>query len=225
MRSWCPWLAMVRRGGAGEITGGSSDRLAGSDCERVVYCTARVDGATSPSAHADQDVYLKALRASQSVQRIEYGNYVARTKNALLAREDPKTGKPIVLASQWPVMIQDSAGHDIRNARFMVSYLHLEEKGSDVNVASHLLIDVLTNAIDAAVVISNDSDLALPVRTARDRVPLGMINPRDGYFAGDLTGHPTDGVGNHWWRKLQMADYHSHQLPNPAGGFNRPSGW
>ena len=38
-----------------------------------------------------------------------------------------------------------------------------EEKGSDVNVATHLLVDVLTGAIDAAIVISNDSDLALPI--------------------------------------------------------------
>ena len=52
-----------------------------------------------------------------------------------------------------------------------------------------------------------------------------MINPRDGYFAGDLTGQRTDGVGNHWWRKLQAVDYCNHQLPNPAGGFNKPGGW
>jgi len=197
----------------------------GAKVERVVYCTARVDAVTNPSAHADQDVYLKALLASQSVQWIEYGNYVARTKKALIATDHPITRKPVILASQWPVMIQDSAGRNVRDARFMVSYLHVEEKGSDVNVASHLLIDVLTGEVDAAVVISNDSDLALPVRTARGRVPLGMINPRDGYFAGDLTGERTDGVGNHWWRKLQAVDYCNHQLPNPAGGFNKPGGW
>jgi hypothetical protein len=34
-----------------------------------------------------------------------------------------------------------------------------EEKGSDVNVAAHLLVDVLAGGFDAAVVISNDSDL------------------------------------------------------------------
>jgi hypothetical protein len=49
----------------------------------------------------------------------------------------------------------------------MVSYANREEKGSDVNVASHLLVDVLTDRIDAAVVISNDSDLRFPVQFAR----------------------------------------------------------
>jgi len=41
-----------------------------------------------------------------------------------------------------------------------------EEKGSDVNVATHLLLDALAQppAMDAAIVISNDSDLELPVR-------------------------------------------------------------
>jgi hypothetical protein len=32
----------------------------------------------------------------------------------------------------------------VTDAVFMVSYAHREEKGSDVNVASHLLVDVLS---------------------------------------------------------------------------------
>ena len=40
----------------------------------------------------------------------------------------------------------------------MVSVARREEKGSDVNVATHLLIDACDNNIEAAVVISNDSD-------------------------------------------------------------------
>lgn len=59
----------------------------------------------------------------------------------------------------------------------MVSVARREEKGSDVNVASHLLIDIFEQRVDAAVVISNDSDLALPVRHARQRVPVGLVNP------------------------------------------------
>ena len=197
----------------------------GATVEKVVYCTARVDAVTNPSAHADQAVYLNAVTASSSVDWIEYGTYVARTKRGLVAVEDPKSRKPVIQRSAWPLMVQDASGSDVPNARFMVSYLHLEEKGSDVNVASHLLVDVLTGAVDAAVVISNDSDLALPIRTARERVPVGMVNPRGGYFAGDLTGNKTDGVGNHWWRKLRDADFRAHQLPDPANGYRRPVGW
>jgi hypothetical protein len=112
--------------------------------ERIVYCTARVDAVTNPSAHADQDVYLKALVAAGSVDWIEYGNYVARTKTGLLATDDPTTRKPVVTNSAWPIMVKDATGQSVPNARFMVRYLHLEEKGSDVNVASHLLLDVLS---------------------------------------------------------------------------------
>ncbi|HET6915586.1 MAG TPA: NYN domain-containing protein [Acidimicrobiales bacterium] len=197
----------------------------GSTLTSVVYCTARIDGRTNPSAHADQDIYLKALRAHGAVDHIEYGNYVARTKAGLLATEDPRTKRPVVHTSNWPVMIRDSHGKGVRDAKFMVRYLHLEEKGSDVNVASHLLLDVLSASVDAAVVVSNDSDLAFPIKAARSRVPVGLVNPRDGYTAGDLTGSKGDGVGGHWWWRLKAITYKNNQLPDPAGGFRRPTGW
>jgi uncharacterized LabA/DUF88 family protein len=60
----------------------------------------------------------------------------------------------------------------------MVSYANREEKGSDVNVAAHLLLDVLRGAVDGALVISNDTDLRFPVEQARQHVPIGVINPR-----------------------------------------------
>ena len=39
----------------------------GAQVERVVYCTARIDGVSNPSGQLDQDVYLKALVAAGSV--------------------------------------------------------------------------------------------------------------------------------------------------------------
>lgn len=192
--------------------------------EKVEYCTARVDAVTNPSAHSDQDIYLKALLAVNSVDHIEYGNYVARTKKGLLAHD--VKGKPVLATSDWPVMVQDQSQKAVKDARFMVQYLHLEEKGSDVNVASHLLIDVLSGGVDAAVVISNDSDLAFPIREARKLVPVGVVNPRNvGHTAGDLKCDKTFGVGNHWWDRLGPADFFTSQLPDPAGRYTRPPGW
>jgi hypothetical protein len=86
-------------------------------------------------------------------------------------------------------------------------------------------MDTLTGQVDAIVVISNDSDLKLPVHLARERVPVGHVNPQGGLFAGGLTGKPTDGVGNHWWRKLGAQDYERHQLPDPVSGYTKPRGW
>jgi hypothetical protein len=191
---------------------------------RIVYCTARIDGATNPSGQADQDVYLKALLATRSVDHIEYGYYVARVKTAPLAVKD-RAGRPQLVHPQWPVMIQDGDRSPVGKAAFMVSYANREEKGSDVNVASHLLLDVLAGQVDGALIISNDSDLRFPVQQARKRVPVGLVNPSPTQLAGALKDHRHAGVGRHWWRQLTSADFKAHQLPSPAGGYRRPKGW
>lgn len=92
-----------------------------------------------------------------------------------------------------------------------------EEKGSDVNVAAHLLLDVLGGAVDAALVVSNDSDLRFPVEQARLHVPVGLVNPSRNYLAGDLRGDPAVGARRYWWARLSAADLRNHQLPDPAG--------
>jgi len=193
---------------------------------RVIYCTAVIDAASNPSGFNDQDVYLKALQAASSIDHVEYGYYVARVKYAPLAiRAQSRSGNPQLVNPQWPIMVQDAQGNAIPDATFMVSYAHREEKGSDVNVASHLLVDVLTSQVDAAVVISNDSDLKFPIAHARTRVPVGLVNPSSNYLAGALRGRPSDGVGGHWWRQLAAADLYACQLASPIGNFSRPGGW
>ena len=54
-----------------------------------------------------------------------------------------------------------------------------EEKGSDVNLATHLLNDAHNKDFDIAVMITNDSDLLEPMRIVRDELhlPVGIINP------------------------------------------------
>jgi hypothetical protein len=196
----------------------------GAHIERIVYCTARIDGATNPTGHREQDVYLKALRAGGIVDHIEYGHYVARVKKAPLATEDNRH-RPVLTTANWPVMVQDHAGKPVHRARFMVSYAYREEKGSDVNVASHLLIDVLGGSVDAALIISNDSDLRFPVEVARSKIPVGTVNPSRAWLAGDLKGARSDGVGRHWWVQLTAGDFRNHQLPDPCGGYTKPPPW
>lgn len=77
-----------------------------------MYCTARIDTASNPSGHADQDVYLKALLAAGSVGHVEYGTYVARVKTAPLAVKDADD-RPRLVGPDWPLMIQD--GHGARS--------------------------------------------------------------------------------------------------------------
>ena len=191
---------------------------------RVVYCTARIDPTGNSSGAADQDVYLKALLAARSVDVIEHGYYVSRVKRAPLATPDRK-GRPVLTRSCWPVMVRNGVGDDVPDAGFMVSYAYREEKGSDVNVAAHLLLDALAGAIDAAMVISNDSDLRFPIQRARERLPLGTVNPTASYTAGALRGAPGDGVGGHWWRQLAASDCIANQLPDRVGAYTKPPGW
>jgi hypothetical protein len=122
-------------------------------------------------------------------------------------------------------MIKDATDGNVPNAHFIVSHARREEKGSDVNVASRLLLDLFTSQIEAAVVISNDSGLRLPIQEVRQRIPVGTVNPSKNYLAGQLMGKPSDGVGNHWWRQLKKAEFTAHQLPDPAGGHVKPAGW
>lgn len=55
----------------------------------------------------------------------------------------------------------------------------IEEKGSDVNLASLLLADGFRGKYEAAVVLSNDSDLMLPIHivTRELGLPVGLLNP------------------------------------------------
>jgi NYN domain len=201
-------------------------RWQGAIIARVVYCTAVIDAASNPSGYTEQNIYLKALTAARSVDHIAYGTYVARVKYAPLAVRAPtRSRNPQIVHPQWPIMVQDAHGKPIPDATFMVSYADREEKGSDVNVASHLLVDVLTNAVDAVIIISNDSDLQFPISYARRRVPVGLINPSPNYLAGALRGQPTEGVGSHWWHGLSVIDLRACQLPDPVASFGRPAGW
>ena len=46
-----------------------------------------------------------------------------------------------------------------------------EEKMTDVNIASQLLVDAFDDRYDTAIIMSGDSDLTTPVRRVRERFP------------------------------------------------------
>jgi hypothetical protein len=184
---------------------------------RVIYCTARISGATNPSGQRDQDIYLRALVAANAVDAIEYGYYVSRVAKGPLAVEGHR-GQPVLTTAQWPVMVRDASDSPITNATFMVKTARREEKGSDVNVAAHMLLDLLHQRVDAAVVVSNDSDLAFAVAEARDLVPVGLINPSPRPPAAKLDVRSTRGVRGHWWYKLTSADLTGARCQTQSAG-------
>src|SRR5260370_3945400 len=62
-----------------------------------------------------------------------------------------------------------------------------EEKRSDVNLATYLLVDGFRGAYDLAVVVSDDSDLRLPIEMVVNELhlPVWVLNPQQGR-AGEL---------------------------------------
>ncbi len=199
----------------------------GSTIDRVVYCTARVNDPSDPSQTQRQDFYLKALRRHGAVDLIEEGYYSSWAKESVMTVEPSGTRMPTALRDPQALF---GWSHDLQVRRdahgvLLATVRKREEKGSDVNVATHLLVDILERRVDAAIVMSNDSDLALPLSIARMHVPVGLLNPSKRHLAGALSGKATEGAGQHWWIRLDPNDVKQCQLPDPVGGISRPVGW
>ena len=221
-RGW-RWLGLRQL--SERLIAGRCDWIArGAILERVVYCSTFIDGRSNEGGRRRQGAYVEALRTKGSFDHFEEGRFVSRVRHGLLATLNER-GKPMITESGWPIRVQDHRGHPVRRARFMVSYLNHEEKGSDVNVATHLLVDVLSERVDAVILVSNDSDLKVPIQVAREKVPVGIVNPSSAHLAGDLRGKRSEGVGSHWWYQLTKKDFYSCQLPERVGKYRRPSGW
>jgi hypothetical protein len=60
-----------------------------------------------------------------------------------------------------------------------VRVIKTEEKGSDINIAAHMINDGYKGLYQVAILVSNDSDLVEPVRMVRQdlRLPVGILNP------------------------------------------------
>lgn len=197
--------------------------------DRVVYCTARVNPTPmDPDLPKRQETFVNALRASGSVDWVEYGLFLDKVKTRPLAlRGTGKKRKPVLVTAKPPVLVKDANDRRVTDAVFMVTVADREEKGSDVNVATHLLLDALQTppAMEAAIVISNDSDLKLPIAEVRRRLPVGIVNPGRGFTAGALQHDPATDVPGQWDRQLTFADFAAHQLPDPSGAFTKPASW
>lgn len=102
--------------------------------------------------------------------------------------------------------------------------LKTEEKGSDVNLAAHLLRDAYRKDCDCAVIVSNDSDLLMPIRMAKSDCGLviGMVLPRpqgsvELKSLADFTIHPREHV--------LAASQFPATFPDAHGVLHKPQGW
>lgn len=149
-----------------------------------------------------QATYLRALDTI-SILAIHYGQF-----------RDRQIFRPLVTR--------------IPNYPRIVEIWNTEEKGTDVNLASHLLMDGFDGSYEQAIVISNDADLALPIQMVRDRLrlPAGIVNPNLDPRAStpkELTDSAT------FIRRLRPATLRNCQFPpqlqDSTGIITKPAGW
>jgi hypothetical protein len=171
-----------------------SQSPAAFEIAHVRYFTAHVKPAYWAKAKR-QKKFLRALRAKGVT--VHKGKYETRESQYPL-RDDPST---------------------------MVWVLRTEEKQSDVNLASYLLLDALvTKEIEAAIVVSNDSDLVFPVKTLRSEgFPVGILNPhpeRPGAELRDIAS---------FYRLAKVSKVLAAQMPEEItdehGAFHCPPRW
>lgn len=69
--------------------------------------------------------------------------------------------------------------HPVGGGPRFADVLKTEEKGSDVNIATYMLVDAFRGDCDQLVVVTNDSDLAEPIRIINKElgIPVGVFNP------------------------------------------------
>lgn len=130
--------------------------LPNNDITAIKYFTAKVSARPNdPQQPARQQAYIRALETIPCV-KIIYGHYLSHTVTARLSAP-PANGSPYV------------------------RIIKTEEKGSDVNLAAHLLHDAHMDRFDIAVVISNDSDLLEPIKMVRAELnkQVGVLNPHE----------------------------------------------
>lgn len=165
----------------------SARLLPGHAVVAVKYYTARVSvikGDHGPQQR--QQVYLRALETLPRVY-MHYGHFLVHKVRLPLAT--PR-----------------------KSGSSMAWVLKYEEKGSDVNLATHLVADGYEGRYDTAVVISNDSDLAEPIKQVKETLGLqvGIFNP-----------HPKKrrsaklaSVGPDFHRQLNRSNVRASQFPD-----------
>ncbi len=198
-----------------------------SSINKFVYCTAMRTRDGNPSSQKDQEIYISALAEKYPNMRTEFGYYVPRVKSGYLVdggKRPQKIEAELELSEAGKFNLSKSK-EPYLSPFIRASISTFEEKGSDVNIAAHLLFDVFNKNIDAAIVISNDSDLRLPLHMARQKIHVGLLNPTPRPTNEALQGESDFGVGRHWWHKITQSEIRSAQLPMNVNGFGIPDGW
>lgn len=169
----------------------------GNNICSIKYFTARVRGTPrDPDQPIRQAVYFRALRTISDLTLI-YGHFLTNPKTMPLTGSNP---------TKW------------------VKVDKTEEKGSDVNLATHLLVDAFNNEYDIALLISNDSDLAEPLRVIKEdfHKTILLLSPFKTY-SKKLAQHSDfkKRIPAHILKRCQFPE----KLIDVGGEFHKPRAW
>ena len=169
----------------------------GDTVAMVRYFTARVSARSGdPDAPRRQQILFNALKIVPNFE-IHYGRFLPKKKM-----------RPLVSTGKF-VEVHDT-----------------EEKGSDVNLATHLLNDGWRKRYQVALVFSQDTDLIEPIRIVAQELGLkvGLV-----WLDG---GRPNKHLASaaSFVRDLRQSDLAASQFPNPivlsdGKELHRPARW
>lgn len=128
--------------------------LPNDEIAEVAYFTANIKrDPEDPAAQDRQRLYHRALQTIPNLE-VFLGRYISKRVRGELVDAAP----------------------DERSRRTVLTY---EEKGTDVNLATRLLLDGFNRRYESAAVISNDGDLKMPIQVVREELGLHVtvVNP------------------------------------------------
>ena len=168
---------------------------------RVCYFIARLDARPgNPGQAQRQLIYLRALATLPGLDAY-YGVFRSGVKRRPLVA--PVPGLPA------HVLVRDS-----------------EEKGSDVNLATRLLVDGFNWEYEQAVVVSNDADFAGAMRYVRDDLGLRvtLVNPDSRNTSPRELANAATYVKRLWKSHLRRSQFHD-TMADEVGVISKPAGW
>jgi hypothetical protein len=191
--------------------------LPGQSVQDIRYFTAKVNlDPSDPGQIVRQETYIRALRTIPNLT-IKEGFFLTKPSNKKrvypLYGPDPKIPNP---------------------ANPPVAVWKVEEKGSDVNIATSMLLDAAAGRFDEAWVITNDSDLAWPIYMVRKtyRLRVGVFKPeRPASYPSKLFRPDSKSLihAARWFRRIEephlAASQFPAQLADGNGVFYKPSRW
>lgn len=169
--------------------------------DRIRYFTARVSPrAGDPDAPKRQQAYLSALSSLPELS-VHYGRFLPKTK-----------WRPVV--------------HPVWNPHVLIEIHDTEEKGSDVNLAAHLLNDGWRDRYDVALVMSQDTDLCEPLRMVKSDLRKGVgLVCLDGRQPNKRLGSVADFVRHVTPQRLASSQFSDPVLARNGRPARKPESW